>query len=143
MLYKGLPVTTQTTLTFHLLSPKENGRCCPSQITLPPQRPARAQPLPFRSQTPLLLLKLRLKALTHRPMMANLLRLPPSHWFCIRPTLHLTRPPLICQTHRFLTPVPNLLRTHLIQGPLHLYPHCHNPINSHQPYHRLGLPNSS
>ena len=134
---RGLPVTTQTTAMFRLLSPKENGRYCLLQITPPTQRPARAQPLPLRSQT--LLLRLSLNRVACPPTMTSLLSLPQSHRFCIRPTCQPTRPLLICQTPWFLIPVPNLLRTHLTQGCLPLNPHHHNPSHSHQPYHQPGL----
>lgn len=141
---QGLPVTTQTTPMFRRLSPKENGHYCPLQITLPTQRPARAQPLPLRSQTLrtwTLLLRLSPNKAACPPTMTILLGLPPSLHFCIHPTFQPTRPPLICQTPWFLIPVPNLLRTHLIQGSLQL--HRHNPSHSHQPYHQPGLPQSS
>lgn len=141
---RGLPVTTQTTPTFRRLSPKENGHYCPLQITLPTQRPARARPLPFRSQTLrtwTLLLRLSPNRAACPPTMTILLSLPQSLQFCVRPTFQPTRPPLICPTPRFLIPVPNLLRTHLIRGSLQL--HRHNPSHSHQPYRQPGLPHSS
>lgn len=146
MLNKGLPGTTQATPLPPLLPPKENRWYCLLQTMLPPQAPERAQPLTLRSQTlhtssPLLRLELTAVA---SPTMASMSSLPPRHWLCIHPTLHLTRPLLIYRAPWFFwMPVLNLLGTHLTQGPLHLFPQRCNVTSFHRPYHQLGLPYSS
>lgn len=145
---KGLPVIAQTTSTFHLLSPKENGHYCPLQIIVHPLTSVRVQLLILRShtlhiQTILPLLIFRPKEVMFHPMMGNMLSLPLSPWFFIHPTFHPTHPLLKYQTLLSLQlPILDLLVTHL-HGPLCVCPQCHNPASSHQVYHQPGPPHIS